>query len=37
MLLSYGELPKSSTDLSTVRPVRLWTDDYSNLLQILRK
>jgi hypothetical protein len=37
MLLSYGELPKSSGDLSALRPVRLWTDDYSNLLQILRK
>ena len=37
MLLSYGELPKSSGDLSALRPVRLWTDDFSNLLQILRK
>jgi len=37
MLLAYGELPKSSGDLSTLRPARLWTDDHSNLLQILRK
>jgi hypothetical protein len=37
MLLSYGPLPKSSGDLAAVRPVRPWTDDYSNLLQILRK
>jgi len=37
MLLSSAELPKSSGDLSSLRPARLWTDDYSNLLQILRK
>jgi len=37
MLLSYAELPKSSGDLSTLCRVRLWTNDYSNLLQILRK
>jgi len=37
MLLSYGALPKSSGDISAIRSVRLWTDDYSNLLQILRK
>lgn len=37
MLLSFGELPKSSGDLSTLRPARLWTDDYSNLIQILKK
>jgi hypothetical protein len=37
MLLSGGELPKSSGDISAIRSVRLWTDDYSNLLQLLRK
>lgn len=37
MLLSNGALPKSSGDISATRSVRLWTDDYSNLLQILRK
>ncbi len=37
MLLTHGELPKSSGDLLAVPPARLWTDDYSNLLQILRK
>jgi hypothetical protein len=37
MLLSYGDLPKSSGDISVLPPVRLWTDDYSNFLQILRK
>lgn len=34
MLLSYGKLPPSG-DLSSVRAVNLWTDEYSNLLQIL--
>ena len=37
MLLSYGELPKSTGDISAIRSVPLWTDDYSNLLQLLRK
>jgi hypothetical protein len=36
MLLSYGTLPKSG-DISAIRSVGLWTDDYSNLLQLLRK
>jgi hypothetical protein len=37
MLLTHGELPKSSGERSVIRPALLWTDDYSNLLQILRK
>jgi hypothetical protein len=37
MLLSYGALRKSSGDISALPAVRLWTDDYSNLLQILGK
>jgi hypothetical protein len=37
MLLSRAELPGASGDLSRLRPVGPWTDDYSNLLQILRK
>jgi hypothetical protein len=27
---------KASTDVETTRKVRLWTDDYSNLFQILK-
>jgi hypothetical protein len=36
ILLSYGKLPKASGGFS-IHPVRRWTDDYSNLLQILKK
>jgi len=37
MLLSRGELPQASGNLSTLRALRPWTDDYSNLIEILRK
>jgi hypothetical protein len=37
MLLSRGQLPGVSGELAKLRRVRSWTDDYSNLLEILRK
>jgi hypothetical protein len=37
MLLSRGQLPGVSAELAKLRRVRPWTDDYSNLLEILRK
>ena len=37
MLLSRGPLPGVSGQLARLRRVRPWTDDYSNLLDILRK
>ena len=37
MLLSRGQLPGVSGQLAKLRRVRPWTDDYSNLLDILRK
>jgi hypothetical protein len=30
------DILKSSTEIQTPRKVRLWTDDYSNLFQILK-
>jgi hypothetical protein len=37
ILLSYEKLPKASAGLPAIHPVLLWTDDYSNLLEILKK
>jgi hypothetical protein len=36
-LITHPDIQAAADDLTTIKPLPLWTDDYSNLFQVLRK